>query len=82
MSQTAMQDVGGGGSLLTGAILYVINEIQLADINDFIIIMTALAGFVWIIYRVIGQRLTNKGTELDNKIKRKQIEKDSTNSPD
>tara|TARA_R110000823_G_scaffold229347_1_gene356394 strand:- start:370 stop:618 length:249 start_codon:yes stop_codon:yes gene_type:complete len=82
MSQTAMQDVGGGGSLLTGAILYAINEIQLADINDFIIIMTALAGFVWIIYRVIGQRLTNKGTELDNKIKRKQIEKDSTNSPD
>ena len=82
MSQTAMQDVGGGGSLLTGAILYAINEIQLADINDFIIIMTALAGFVWIIYRVIGQRLTTKGTELDNKIKRKQIEKDSTNSPD
>ena len=81
MSQTAMQDVGGGGSLLTGAILYAINEIQLADINDFIIILTALAGFVWIIYRVIGQRLTNKGTELDNKIKRKQIEKDSTNSP-
>lgn len=75
MSQTAMQDVGGGGSLLTGAILYVINEIQLAHINDFIIILTALAGFVWVVYRIIGQR-------LDNKIKRKQIEKDSTNSPD
>jgi hypothetical protein len=81
MSQTAIQNAGGGGSLFTGALLWVINQVHLADINSLLITMTTLGGLVWLFFKVRGTILSNKGTELDNEIKRKQIEKDSTNSP-
>ena len=73
MPHSAIQDAGGGGSLLTGAFLYVINKIHLADINDLLIIATSLVGLVWVCFKI-------KGTILDNKIKKKTLEKDFTDT--
>ena len=69
MPHNAMQNAGGGGSLITGALLYAINRIHLADINDLLIIITSLVGLVWVCFKI-------KGTILDNMIKKKTLEKD------
>ncbi len=63
-----IQDVGGISTVFTSVLLYTINKVNLANINDGIVLLTALAGLIWIIYKIVGQR-------LDNKIKRKELEK-------
>jgi len=70
-----LEDAGGLVTTITGAMLWIIDTINIADVNNYIVAVTSLVGMVWVIYKVIGQR-------LDNKIKRKQYEamdKDNTN---
>ncbi len=73
MPHNVIQDAGGSGSLITGALLYAINRIHLADINDLLIILTTLGGLIWLVFKI-------RGTMLDNKIKKKQLEKDFTDN--
>jgi threonine/homoserine efflux transporter RhtA len=66
-------DVGGAGSLITGVILFIVDKVQLADINDILVTITTLGGAIWMVYKIVGQR-------MDNKIKKKkldELEKDS-----
>lgn len=70
-----LEDAGGLVTTITGAMLWAIDTINIADVNNYIVAVTSLVGMVWVVYKVIGQR-------LDNKIKRKQYEamdKDHTN---
>ena len=76
MTTENVADAGGAGSLFAGALLYIINAIQLADINDFLVTITTLGGAVWMVYKISGQR-------LDNKIKQNkldELEKDNTDT--
>ena len=61
-------DASGAGSLITGTFLFIVDKVHLFNVNDFLVGLTTLGGLVWMIYKIIGQR-------LDNRIKRQELEK-------
>lgn len=75
MATQEVADGAGAGSLFTGLLLYIIDHIHLANINDFFVTLTTLGGLVWMVYKIIGQI-------KDNKIKDKQIEELNSDNKD
>lgn len=73
MSITTVQDVGGVGSVLTSVSLWSVKRMNLADINDIILIVTAIVGLGWAVNKFIASR-------LDIKIKRNELKKDIGNN--
>lgn len=73
MPQGSLVDTGGASSLLTGTLLYIIDNINLYNVNDYLVTVTTLGGAIWMVYKVIGQR-------LDNKIKRNELERNKENN--
>lgn len=63
-----IQDAGGVATTATGSLLYIMDKVQIAQVNDWIVAVTSTAGLIWVIYKILGQR-------LDNKIKRREYEK-------
>ena len=61
-------DASGAGSLITGTFLFIVDKVHLFNVNDFLVGLTTLGGLVWMVYKIIGQR-------LDNRIKRQELEK-------
>lgn len=61
-------DAGGASSLITGTFLFIADKVHLLNVNDFLVGLTTLGGLVWMVYKIIGQR-------LDNRIKRQELEK-------
>lgn len=61
-------DTAGGGSLITGTFLFILDKVHLLNVNDLLVGLTTLGGLVWMVYKIIGQR-------LDNRIKRQELEK-------
>ena len=61
-------DASGAGSLITGTFLFIVDKVHLFNVNDFLVGLTTLGGLVWMVYKIIGQR-------LDNRIKKQELEK-------
>lgn len=68
-------DFGGYTTALLAVFLNVWNHMpKLEDVNDVIVTLTGVAGLVFLIYKLMGQRLSNESQRLDNESKRKELE--------
>lgn len=75
---THMNDIAdgaGAGTAVTAAILWGVDQLKLADVNDVLLTFTALGGFVWMVYRVVLIRVQTKGERLENERREYEIKK-------
>ncbi len=63
-------DAGGYATVGTAILLQVSTTLNIGDINPWITTATAIAGFIFLIYKI-------KNIKLDNKIKKQKIKRDS-----
>lgn len=61
-------EASGWTTTVGGILLQVINSLNIADINPYLTGFTTVAGFVFLLYKIVNMRLRNK-------ILKKQIEK-------
>jgi len=69
--------VGGVATLGTTASIQLYEYFTMENINDFLEFGIAVAGAVFLCYKIAGQRLNNKGQQLDNEMKRKKLKNEA-----
>jgi hypothetical protein len=63
---TQLSDGAGATTVLGSVFLFIVDKIDAADINQWLILATSFGGLVWLCFKIRGQY-------LDNKIKEQQL---------
>ena len=68
-------EVGGYATAGTSILLQISTTLEVSDVNPYITAATGIAGFVFLVYKIINLRVKSKNDKLDNKIKQIELEK-------
>jgi hypothetical protein len=66
----AVADGAGFTTALTSVYLYIADKLNVIEVNQYLVTITSIGGLIWLVYKIRGQH-------LDNKIKKKQLDKDN-----
>jgi hypothetical protein len=65
---TQLSDGAGITTVIGSVFLFIIDKLDAASINQWLILTTSFGGLIWLIFKI-------KGQYLDNKLKQKQLNK-------
>jgi len=63
-----LMDKGGATSMIGGALLWVMDKVNLLNVNDVLTGISLFVGIIWVCFKIRNEMLTNK-------LKRRELEK-------
>ena len=70
-----LADLGGLSTVLASITMQILSLLKIAEINPYITFFTAVAGFVYLVFKIKNIRLNNK--ILEKKLEDNDVEEDS-----
>lgn len=67
-------EAGGYTAAGTSILLQIADTYSAADINPYITTATGIAGFIFLVYKIINIKQRTENDKLDNELKRRELE--------
>lgn len=67
-------EAGGYATAGTSILLQIVDTFNVADFNPYITTATGVAGFVFLVYKIINIKQRTENDKLDNELKKRELE--------